>query len=175
VLKADEIMMPDTLRKEQEFIRSRNLMPQIQRAFNIANVDFGRIDFTVEDGCVRVFEINTTPDLGTTRLPDHPRYEILRQNKAEIAKGLITLDGRADAEYRVLIPGKGPERARVVSMYDNARFNANQCGKRLIAEQTAGSSRLEILRFRLMYRGWLTLRDTLAFFLPVRYRPAGKG
>jgi hypothetical protein len=170
MLKVDEIITPEIQQKEQAFIRSRDLFPQIHEVFEIAGVDFGRIDFTIVNGRIQVFEINTAPDLSTTRTPDHPRYETLIQNKVDITAGLTTLSGSTTRSGSVAVPGPRLQRARLIFVYDSARFNAHQSGKSLEAARSDRQGKLKIIKHRFVYKGWMILCDLLEPLLPLRYR-----
>ncbi len=56
------------LREEQEFLDAFPHREQVEAAFEIARIDYGRIDYSVLDGRIQVWEINTNPVL----IP-HPR------------------------------------------------------------------------------------------------------
>ena len=168
MLKQAEIITNEIQRKRVKFTASRDLMPQIRKVFEIDNVDFGRIDFAVVGGRVRVFEINTAPDLGITREPDHPRYETLRRNMLQIEAGLKAFGKQASAKHSVSVPGPRPRRARIVHLHDIARFNAHQSGKRVAEPGPDRRTGVGAYRDRIACRGWIMLRDTLALLMPDR-------
>ena len=57
------------LRLEREYLETNPHEGWLRDVFRIANVDFGRIDYSFENGRPRVWEINTHPD------PVHPRRQ----------------------------------------------------------------------------------------------------
>lgn len=61
----------DTLYKEeQKMIRENAFEEVISKVFNIANIDYGRVDFGLVKGKVQIYEINTNPT--TTTPQEHP-------------------------------------------------------------------------------------------------------
>jgi hypothetical protein len=48
------------------FVRSDDYTDQVMRAFQIAGITWGRIDFGVKDGRIQVWEINDNPKLGSS-------------------------------------------------------------------------------------------------------------
>lgn len=56
--------------EEQEMILGNTFKDVISKAFRIANIEYGRVDFGLVKGKVQIYEINTNP---TTKPPsDHP-------------------------------------------------------------------------------------------------------
>jgi hypothetical protein len=54
---------PDLVEREREFVMSSPHEAEIARIFDIAGIDYGRIDYGVrQDGGLHVFEINTNPN-----------------------------------------------------------------------------------------------------------------
>lgn len=47
--------------EELEFLQSRDHDEMVRRAFELARVDYGRIDYSIEDGRMVVWEVNTNP------------------------------------------------------------------------------------------------------------------
>lgn len=68
VVKKPGMLDAARLREEQEFLDTFPHREQVHAAFEIARIDYGRIDYSVLDGRVQVWEINTNPVL----IP-HPR------------------------------------------------------------------------------------------------------
>ncbi len=53
----------DLLAQEHAFVRDNPYAEQIRRVFQLARIDYGRIDYNVVDGRFQVYEINTNPNL----------------------------------------------------------------------------------------------------------------
>ena len=70
----------DLLAKEREFLATNPHQDFVRRIFEIARIDYGRMDYTVVGGCLQVYEINTNPVLHyrnasvrhATHFPDLP-------------------------------------------------------------------------------------------------------
>ena len=53
----------DLLAKEYEYLTTNPHEELIRRVFQIARIDFGRVDYGLIDGRVRIYEINTDPSM----------------------------------------------------------------------------------------------------------------
>jgi hypothetical protein len=88
---AGEALYADELR----IVRENPYGPQLQRAFDLAGVDYGRMDFGLVGGRVQIYEINTNPDTKFGK-GDHPsalRVEaarVFRQNFLAALHGIDT-------------------------------------------------------------------------------------
>ncbi len=54
----------DMLLEEQEYVRSNTHRHELAKIFAIAGVEYGRIDYSVSDGAIQTWEINTNPTVG---------------------------------------------------------------------------------------------------------------
>lgn len=63
MLKAASVVDHEKGRLELEFLNSDPHREQIRRVFDMANIDYGRIDYAIKGEQVRVWEINTNPNL----------------------------------------------------------------------------------------------------------------
>jgi hypothetical protein len=63
VVKRPVLVDDALLREEQEFLDSFPHKEQVARAFEIAGIEYGRIDYGLLDGRIQVWEINTNPVL----------------------------------------------------------------------------------------------------------------
>ena len=59
--KKPKIVTPDTVAEENEYIETFPHEAEIRRVFDLANIEYGRIDYSVKEGRVQVWEINTNP------------------------------------------------------------------------------------------------------------------
>ncbi len=55
-----------------EFLRNNAFADEVRAVFSLARIDFGRIDFSVVDGRMHVWEINTNPRLYAPSFDRHP-------------------------------------------------------------------------------------------------------
>jgi hypothetical protein len=77
------------LREEEEFLESFPHRAQVETAFEIAGIDYGRIDYAVIAGRIQVFEINTNPVLiPSPRRIAAPRLERQRRYGAAVIEAL---------------------------------------------------------------------------------------
>jgi hypothetical protein len=81
VLKHSESLQPDHLAEEQAYIRTNPHREELMRIFELARIDYGRIDYGLRGGRLQVWEINTNPMLlwrkhleETARLPVHRQF-----------------------------------------------------------------------------------------------------
>lgn len=88
---ASEALYADELR----IVRDNPYAPQLQRAFELAGVDYGRVDFGLVGGRVQVYEINTNPDtrFGNADHPSPLRVESLRTFRHNYLQALRGIDG----------------------------------------------------------------------------------
>jgi hypothetical protein len=73
--------------EEEEFVRARPNVHEdaVRRIFDIANIEYGRIDYGMDNGKIQVWEINTNPMLA------HAPYELVPEQLAlmvHAAKGM---------------------------------------------------------------------------------------
>jgi hypothetical protein len=78
------IASPELYADELRIVRDNPFRSAIDKAFDIAGLDFGRADFGIVDGLPQVYEINDNPTIHFLR--DHPSpyrlesYRLFRQN-----------------------------------------------------------------------------------------------
>jgi hypothetical protein len=61
VLKYPDLLEPDQIEEEWRFLRGNPHEKEIRRIFDMAEIDYGRIDYSVHNGKIQVWEINTNP------------------------------------------------------------------------------------------------------------------
>jgi hypothetical protein len=76
----------NTFKKEQAFFDHNPHKDRLKRICAIANIDYGRIDYTVINQRVQVFEINTAPQIAGLGSSADPKRTML---KAQFSKKLI--------------------------------------------------------------------------------------
>lgn len=68
---------PELIEREKEFVQSNSHGAELARVFELAGVEYGRIDYGVrQDGGIHVFEINTSPN--------HPRLQAIAEERKDI-------------------------------------------------------------------------------------------
>ncbi|MGE0723677.1 MAG: hypothetical protein AB7O45_04850 [Alphaproteobacteria bacterium] len=83
---------PDQIEIELDLIRRNPHRATIERAFQIAGVEYGRIDFGVSDGRIQVWEINCNPDLAGSTLRIPARAEAIAHANAAVMDAFVALD-----------------------------------------------------------------------------------
>ncbi len=63
IVKSPSHVTSATLAEEANFVQTRPFHDEIWSAFETARIDFGGIDFSLQDGRMRGWEINTNPGL----------------------------------------------------------------------------------------------------------------
>jgi hypothetical protein len=61
VVKKHELDTPDLAAEEAAYLDANPHRDELMRVFDMANIEYGRIDYTVIDGRVQIFEINCNP------------------------------------------------------------------------------------------------------------------
>jgi hypothetical protein len=81
-----------TIAEELDFVRGNPHEEVLRKAFALAHVDFGRVDYGVIDGRVQVFEINTNPAFSVGRRDDAriERRALTRRSTIEAFRALDT-------------------------------------------------------------------------------------
>lgn len=96
------------LKTEADFFArfESDFAPTLQRVFEIAGAEFGRIDFSLKDGGIRVWEINTNPMLvSTPDTIDPQRLALQSASASQIVKGIESLDRDVSGRVRVKLGG----------------------------------------------------------------------
>jgi hypothetical protein len=98
-----DVTPPELYVEERRVVRDNPFGPQLARVFEMAGVDYGRVDFGLMHGRVQVYEINTNPEVVFGN--DHPSpvrqeaYRIFRQNYLD---ALCEIDTHDDGDGVVL-------------------------------------------------------------------------
>jgi len=101
------IAPPELYDEEQRIVRENPYGPQLARVFELAGVDYGRVDFGLVRGKVQVYEINTNPEMVFG--DDHPsavRQETYRLFQSNYLAALGAID-TPDNDETVEIGGDG--------------------------------------------------------------------
>lgn len=88
---------PELAEREYEFIENAPYRADVKTVFDLAGVDYGRIDFAARaDGTLHVFEINTNPNHPGEATIAGPRLKSYRKTRARLRAALAALDGGRD-------------------------------------------------------------------------------
>jgi hypothetical protein len=86
MLKSESsVLDEEKVREEQEYLRANPHEAWIREMFELAGIDYGRIDYGYSEGKPQVWEINTDPTIGRHRLPraERERYRPMRKSDRE--------------------------------------------------------------------------------------------
>jgi hypothetical protein len=102
-VKHQRLVSAATAAEEMAYLRSRNEVERLLRpVFDLAAIEYGRIDYNVHDGQLRVWEINTNPIL--MHSPEKHARERLpagRLTSRRLALALNAIDISPSAQARV--------------------------------------------------------------------------
>lgn len=109
VTKNPKVVTPELVAEEEAFLADPPHGELMERAFEIAGIEFGRIDFGYADGRPQIWEINTNPMYLTGGAPHELRAGILRR-QADLGREAILaqVPDPADPGTEPLFPA--PER-----------------------------------------------------------------
>lgn len=93
----DETWLAFRTEEEQFVVHDKNDPLNLLHMFNLANIEFGRADFSFVGGKTQIYEINTNPTIGVVdsaveRFQTLPREPILRYANNRIVDALLELD-----------------------------------------------------------------------------------
>ncbi|MEM7582301.1 MAG: hypothetical protein AAF560_02890 [Acidobacteriota bacterium] len=61
VVRVPDLKAPWTAREELEYVEDNPRQQELMEIFELARIDYGRVDYSVLDGKIQVWEINTNP------------------------------------------------------------------------------------------------------------------
>lgn len=94
MLKSADIVDEESITKEHEFLHRFPQRVAVEEIFTLAKIDFGRIDFGMQNDEIRVWEINTNPTFMPAKKGLHPlRAGLIGQTNEWLIDALIALDG----------------------------------------------------------------------------------
>jgi len=98
-VKKFEYFDADVVRRDLAYVQSSDHDETVRRVFEIANVEYGRVDYSIVDGRLEFYELNTNPHnsyTGMDAIPESRDYFTPRYVAA-----LLALDCAADGSERV--------------------------------------------------------------------------
>ncbi|WP_293372115.1 hypothetical protein [Nevskia sp.] len=114
----DEYSSEAWVEKDLAFQRSSPHAELIRPIFELAGIDYGRIDYAFSNGALQVFEINSNPTIATVaslRADWKPAAEQHRQNFVAAMTPLLEPVG---SQYYVRVPGAiGPDRVHAPTRF----------------------------------------------------------
>lgn len=76
-VKVTDLVNEKTVAAEKDFFDHFPFKAQVREIFDLAGIDFGRIDYSVLDGAIQVWEINTNPSFWTPAAENPLRAEVM--------------------------------------------------------------------------------------------------
>ncbi|MEQ8849472.1 hypothetical protein [Botrimarina sp.] len=101
MVKACDLTHPKLLQEEQAYFFNNPHAPRLKAIFQLAGIDYGRIDYGLYGGAIQTWEINTNPTLPTgLTASSGPRHEVLLRCRRQLEAAFQTLAGSADTVAR---------------------------------------------------------------------------
>lgn len=72
VVRVPDLRSPETAREELEYVEANPHAEEVREIFELARIDYGRVDYSVAEGKVQVWEINTNPMILIPKDRDDP-------------------------------------------------------------------------------------------------------
>jgi hypothetical protein len=92
VTKKADLVTEKTVAEELDFIKTFPYADQVSKAFRLARLDYGRIDFGIRRGRIQAWEINTNPVIVPPREEiDQRRLPAQAQAAAQITRAILAL------------------------------------------------------------------------------------
>jgi hypothetical protein len=125
----------EMMAEEERYVFDNPHEQQIRAVFELAETDFGRIDYTVVDGRLVIFEINTNPQFPRMRLDDDGRLKRRLHAVEGALEGFRSIDGgsRRAGLVKFKTPKPKLHRLRDRSIWRRVRDTADLAGWRIDA------------------------------------------
>jgi len=91
---------PEAFAEEMDYLNGNPHAAELRAIFAAARIDYGRIDYALADGAIRVWEINTNPVFVSPRGPPTDRRPAYDHGSAALTAALLALDLPAPAAGR---------------------------------------------------------------------------
>lgn len=125
ITKSPDLAASEMLEEEQRFLDSNPHAEAVRAVFDIARIDFGRIDYAAIDGGIRVWEINMNPSYASPILsvpPDRAHMQVA--TLSAIADAIAALDMERDDCFELRFDRATQRDAGVRLRHHAARFAA---------------------------------------------------
>lgn len=110
VIKKNDLHSPELAAEEAAYLKANPHGDQLMKIFQLAGVEYGRIDYSFANGRLQVFEIYTNPTIigrsSMARLndPDQPRNPTYREVLKTLIEALAALDPGRDGPPATVKP-----------------------------------------------------------------------
>lgn len=128
-LKMDDLHDKEYLDEEWQYINSNPHQERLREIFHLASIDYGRIDYSLVDGDIQVWEINTNPIILTSEMQKNKsRCRTNKKFSDDIGNVLTDLNARQQSADK----GKYPfERVRSYSHVLDYDMQETSFGRRM--------------------------------------------
>lgn len=117
VIKWPVLMDPALLEEERAYVEENPHEKEIRRVFELARIDYGRIDYALLEGRMQVWEINSHPYVSTPRDGGGPqRSGVSAAFLPRFSEALRRLDAGGPSRPRIAIPRIQRPRSRLQRM-----------------------------------------------------------
>lgn len=101
IVKRRGDLSPEALEREMQYLETNPHEKELLRLFEIANIDWGRIDYGLVGGRIQVYEIEKNPFLMDAQAVDDPGRRHRKETQARLlCEALEALDTPADPRRR---------------------------------------------------------------------------
>ncbi len=110
ITKRSKVVTDELVREEQDFLDNPRDLDVIKHAFEVAGIEYGRVDWGYVNGRPQIWEINTNPMIAPRLAPHDLRLQSQLQMGAQVGAALQRLEAMAGppGTPRAIIPA--PER-----------------------------------------------------------------
>jgi hypothetical protein len=119
---------PELMAEHMRYLRENPYEEWARKVFEMAHIEYGRLDFGVRDGRPQAWEINLAPSLTGTRVRGEETEERIRQRAAELPLKYFAHAKLCDAFFQI-DPGELPGEVQVelpAAMVAEARQERNE-------------------------------------------------
>lgn len=103
MVKQPALVTDDFIAEELDYLRTNPHEAEVRRAFELAKIEYGRIDYSLSNGKLQIWEINSNPMFATAASAADPRRRRVHRLSAELI----------NAEFLSLIQRPLPETKRI--------------------------------------------------------------
>ena len=86
-------LTPELIAEEESYVLGNPHAEHLRKVFELARIDFGRVDYGIANGRVEVFEINTNPEFPNPNNADDGRQVRRNHVVKGVISGFASLDG----------------------------------------------------------------------------------
>lgn len=148
-----ELLDEVTLQEEWEYLKNNPHEPQLREIFQLARINYGRIDYSLINGILQVWEINTNPQILIREFKqnrdDIRRIPLDEYFSEQLKLALEVIDCRADSAIRIptMVKEKFSKQINIQQLIIKVRRKGLETLKQLLR---SGSTQLDLLNTSLI-------------------------